>query len=336
MDNTTKGCNKEGTRADETRTNDEVFNDVPDYKRLKVEDMKATMFKIVKDAERFYSAYSLALGFGFWKDTKGEAEEHSHELATGNQTAFIRSHRNVGKSDLACANTMSKVSIRPCHMYEYMVEQAGGYKTVGFIEKDRYNKLDQQRHTTSFESDSEGALAYMNALAAQDPYFYYRFNIDIEDRKRPIVVLIDGDETMRSAIEDVMPQAKHRLCAWYLSQNANTNLKCDKKLKAFNRNHFMAGMRSTQRCEGMNRFIKDSIRSDMKLVEVILRMDRAVVRLSNNQVRDDFNTMNSTPVLETQLKDLENHVASIYTYDVFKWIRKEIRKESQATLRQGP
>lgn len=520
MDNTTKGCNKEGTRADETRTDDEVFNDVPDYRRLKVEDVKAMTFKTVEDAERFYSAYSLALGFGFRKDTKGEAEgtirrrqwlcnkqgtrakkwfvldgrgrtprkitrvnckakfrvnynelvgayvvkafvpEHSHELATGNQTAFIRSHRNVGKSDLARANTMSKVSIRPCHAYEYMVEQAGGYKTVGFTEKDLYNKLDQQRRTTSFESDSEGALAYMNALAAQDPYFYCRFNVDIEDRlanmfwrdghafvdfmcygdvlifdstyktnvykkplvlfvgsnnhrgsilfgaallvdetvetytwllrsfldamngKMPIAVLTDGDEAMRSAIEDVMPQAKHRLCAWHLSRNANTNLKCDEKLKAFNRcmrkfqtveqfevmwhdmvekfdlhnsfwinmmyekrdkwaqaffrNHFMAGMRSTQRCEGMNRFIKDSIGSGMKLVEVVPRMDRALMRLRNNQVRDDFNTMNSTPVLETHLKDLENHAASIYTYDVFKWVRKEIRKESQATLRQGP
>ncbi|KAM5551820.1 hypothetical protein ABKV19_026599 [Rosa sericea] len=95
--------------------------------------------------------------------------------------------------------------------------------------------------------------------------------------------------------------------------------KRDKWAQAFFRNHFMAGMRSTQRCEGMNRFMKDSIGSGMKLVEVVPRMDRALMRLRNNQVRDDFNTMNSTPVLETHLKDLENHAASIYTYDVFKW-----------------
>ncbi|XP_024171478.1 protein FAR1-RELATED SEQUENCE 5-like [Rosa chinensis] len=206
--------------------------------------------------------------------------------------------------------------------------------------------------------------------------------LDAMNGKMPTAVLTDRDEAMSSAIEDVMPQAKHCLCAWNLSRNANTNLKYDEKLKAFNRcmrkfqtveqfevmwhnmvekfdlhnifwinmmyekqdkwaqayfrNHFMAGMRSMQRCEGMNRFIKDSIGSGMKLVEVIPRMDRALMRLRNNQVRDDFNTMNSTPVLETHLKDLENLAASIYTYDVFKWVRKEIRKESQATLRQGP
>ncbi|XP_061999348.1 protein FAR-RED ELONGATED HYPOCOTYL 3-like [Rosa rugosa] len=108
--------------------------------------------------------------------------------------------------------------------------------------------------------------------------------------------------------------------------------KRDKWAQSFFRNHFMARMRSTQRCEGMNRFIKDSIRSGMKLLEVVLRMDRALMRLRNNQVRDDFKTMNSTPVLETHLKDLENHAASIYTYDMFKWVRKE----NQATLGQGP
>ncbi|KAL6194478.1 hypothetical protein ACLB2K_035562 [Fragaria x ananassa] len=81
--------------------------------------------------------------------------EHNHELATGNQIAFVRAHRHVSDAALALTNTMTRVSIRPCHTYEYMVEQAGGYSVVGFTMKDLYNKLDQQRWTSLFESDSK-------------------------------------------------------------------------------------------------------------------------------------------------------------------------------------
>ncbi|KAL6185743.1 hypothetical protein ACLB2K_041870 [Fragaria x ananassa] len=108
--------------------------------------------------------------------------EHNHELATGNQIAFVRAHRHVSDTALALTNTMTKVSIRPCHTYEYMVKQAGGYSLVGFTMKDLYNKLDQERRTSPFESDSEGAISYMRGLVAKDPHFICRFTTNLEDR----------------------------------------------------------------------------------------------------------------------------------------------------------
>nr|XP_011465766.1 PREDICTED: protein FAR-RED IMPAIRED RESPONSE 1-like [Fragaria vesca subsp. vesca] len=206
---------------------------------------------------------------------------------------------------------MTRVSIRPCHAYEYMVEQSGGYRRVGFTVKDLYNKIDQQRRTAPFESDSKGALSYMNALAAKDSHFFYRFTADLEDRmvdmfwrdvhsfvdyygdvlifdstyktnvynmslvlfvgtnnhrgsivfgaallsdetvetytwllrkfldlmngKMQKAVITDGDEAMRTAIQTMMLEARHRLCIWHIGQNANGHLKLTKKLKAFNR-----------------------------------------------------------------------------------------------------
>ena len=239
--------------------------------------------------------------------------QHNHMLATSNQIPFIRTNRHVGEESLALTNTMTRVSIRPCHAYEYMVEQSGGYRRVGFTVKDLYNKIDQQRRTAPFESDSEGTLSYMNALAAKDPHFFCRFTADSEDRmvdmfwrdghsfvdyqcygdvlifnstyktnvynrplvlfvgtnnhrgsivfgaallsdetvetytwllrkfldsmngKMPKAVITDGDEAMRTAIQTVMPEARHRLCIWHIGQNDNGHLKSAKKLKAFNR-----------------------------------------------------------------------------------------------------
>ena len=67
--------------------------------------------------------------------------KHCHLLVNPVQFAFICPHRNVSEAELGNANIMSSVSIRPCHDYEYMVQQAGGYMTVVFTIKDLYNKL---------------------------------------------------------------------------------------------------------------------------------------------------------------------------------------------------
>ncbi|KAL6199747.1 hypothetical protein ACLB2K_029530 [Fragaria x ananassa] len=182
---------------------EDVAVDVPGFGSLKIADVRDLTFETVEEAEKFYFAYSAAVGFGCRRDDKGESKarfrinyndtsevyvvkkfdpEHNHELATGNQIAFVCAHRHVGTESLALTNTMTRVSIRPCHPYEYMVEQAGGYSAVGFTIEDLYNKLDQQRRTSPFESDSEGALFFMRGLAAKGPHFICRFTTDPEDR----------------------------------------------------------------------------------------------------------------------------------------------------------
>ncbi|KAK9921740.1 hypothetical protein M0R45_030237 [Rubus argutus] len=85
-------------------------------------------------------------------------------------------------------------------------------------------------------------------------------------------------------------------------------------------------MRSTQRCEGMNKYIKDYLKSGVKLVELIPAIARAQSRLRFKYSLIDFNTMNSKHILITQLKRLEEHASSIYTDNVFFIVREEIKK----------
>ncbi|XP_058196880.1 protein FAR1-RELATED SEQUENCE 5-like [Rhododendron vialii] len=44
------------------------------------------------------------------------------------------------------------------------------------------------------------------------------------DDKRPVSVVTDGDRAMRQAIQEVIPDCRHRLCSWHLSRNAATNI----------------------------------------------------------------------------------------------------------------
>ncbi|XP_004301535.1 PREDICTED: protein FAR1-RELATED SEQUENCE 5-like [Fragaria vesca subsp. vesca] len=97
----------------------------------------------------------------------------------------------------------------------------------------------------------------------------------------------------------------------------------------------MAGMRSTQRCEGMNKDFKLVLSKSKTLVQVVSLVDRTLMRIRNNQERDDFNTINSFHSAKTHLEDLEKQASSVFTHDVFKCIFREIMKEAHITLKQG-
>lgn len=44
-------------------------------------------------------------------------------------------------------------------------------------------------------------------------------------KKQPISVLTDGDPAMRRAVRDVLPESRHRLCAWHICNNLFENIK---------------------------------------------------------------------------------------------------------------
>ncbi|XP_004308554.1 PREDICTED: protein FAR1-RELATED SEQUENCE 5-like [Fragaria vesca subsp. vesca] len=43
--------------------------------------------------------------------------------------------------------------------------------------------------------------------------------------KKPVSVITDSDEAMRKALGNVMPEARHRLCAWHVGKNVVSHLK---------------------------------------------------------------------------------------------------------------
>ncbi|KAL6194477.1 hypothetical protein ACLB2K_035561 [Fragaria x ananassa] len=112
--------------------------------------------------------------------------------------------------------------------------------------------------------------------------------------------------------------------------------KRDKFCQAFFGDIFMARMRRTQRCEGMNKeFNKRVLGKGKSLVELVALVYRLLMKLRHNQERDEFININSFPGAVTHLVDLEIQASSIFTHNVFKWIVREIKKESFITLKQG-
>ncbi|KAK0603061.1 hypothetical protein LWI29_001009 [Acer saccharum] len=57
-----------------------------------------------------------------------------------------------------------------------------------------------------------------------------------------------------------------------------------------------------------------------------------MLRLRNNEMKDDFDSINEHPVLVTHLLQLEKHVAEVYTRNTFAWVRDEIKSEAKLSI----
>ncbi|KAF7148543.1 hypothetical protein RHSIM_Rhsim03G0160300 [Rhododendron simsii] len=107
---------------------------------------------------------------------------HNHSMIGPCGVPFLRSHRKVSSSDKASANTMHKVGIKTNHIMDFAAEQSGGYESVGYTQKDLYNHFIAQRNIEVADGDAEGALTYLCAKAENDPLFYYKYDVDEQNR----------------------------------------------------------------------------------------------------------------------------------------------------------
>ncbi|RVW33254.1 Protein FAR1-related sequence 5 [Vitis vinifera] len=214
-----------------------------------------------------------------------------------------------------------------------------------------YNHVDAMRRIEIKDGDAEAALAYLcgkhliqrigqilikkplvvlvgvnhhhqtvvfgSALLIDESVSTYEwvletFLIAMMNRK-PISVVTDGDKVMRlhkhlckvhvhawecGRIEKVWHQMVENLG---LNENRwVTEIYGKRKrwVEAYLRGKFFAGMRSTQ---------------------------RAILRIRQNEVKADFESNNSSPVLSTKLSILENHVVTVYTKESFLKFREEMK-----------
>ncbi|CAL5338642.1 unnamed protein product [Camellia sinensis] len=65
---------------------------------------------------------------------------------------------------------------------DLLVQQSGSFVNVGFIHKDLHNYIQVERKIEMKDGDAECALAYLCAKADANPYFFYKYDKDQENR----------------------------------------------------------------------------------------------------------------------------------------------------------
>ncbi|KAE8732513.1 hypothetical protein F3Y22_tig00001869pilonHSYRG00029 [Hibiscus syriacus] len=179
-------------------------------------------------------------------------QKHNHALCTPVMTPFMHSNRVVSKVDIDEATTLKEVGVGMSQVMNYLTHQTGGYNNVGFTHKDLYNAHQRGKAKEIVDGDVNALIAYFDYKKHDDPEFFMTYSVDeswalhnliwsdstsrsdytcfgdnfLEAmmNKSPISVVTDGDREMQRAIKSVIPYAKHRLCSWHLSRNAQANI----------------------------------------------------------------------------------------------------------------
>ncbi|KAE8670176.1 hypothetical protein F3Y22_tig00112206pilonHSYRG00408 [Hibiscus syriacus] len=197
-----------------------------------------------------------------WYFYKGFAREHGFSALTrtGYKARVVVTATNtndqwvitVSKADIDEATTLKEVGVGTSQVMNYLTQQAGGYHNVGFTHKDLYNALQRGKAKEIVDGDVNALIAYFDYKKHDDLGFFMTYSVDESGalynliwsdstsrsdytcfgdnfleammNKSPISVVTDGDRAMQRAIKSVIPYAKHRLCSWHLSRNAQANI----------------------------------------------------------------------------------------------------------------
>ncbi|KAL4322247.1 hypothetical protein AHAS_Ahas14G0191400 [Arachis hypogaea] len=170
--------------------------------------------------------------------------------------------------------------------------------------------------------------------------------LDVIGKKKPCVVVTDGDKAMRTAIAEVMPTTTHRICGWHLEKNCVQRVKEAEFHKVFRKAiyenfeiiefeeywkasveslAYMITIGTTSRCEGINAFIKGFLKSTDSILELVHSLDRVVKDYRNNEVTAQLYSTYYSPVLTTGHVSIKRFASKVYTRAVFKEVKKQIK-----------
>lgn len=78
-------------------------------------------------------------------------------------------------------------------------------------------------------NNHKATVVFGFALIADEKEDTYRWVfekfLESMNQKQPSAILTDQDEAIRNAVQLLMPDCKHRLCAWHIGRNIGQNVK---------------------------------------------------------------------------------------------------------------
>ena len=104
---------------------------------------------------------------------------HNHAMIGPLGVPFLRSHRKVSSPDKASANAMHSVGISTSHIIDLAAQQAGGYDSIGFTQKDLYNHFTAERSAEIVDGDGNWV---QNSTSVQAQFLGNDFEGDGEIR----------------------------------------------------------------------------------------------------------------------------------------------------------
>ncbi|XP_035547427.1 protein FAR1-RELATED SEQUENCE 5-like [Juglans regia] len=163
--------------------------------------------------------------------------EHNHGLSP-QKSRFFRCNREVSESVKRVLDTNDQAGIRMNKSFASLVQGAGGYENLSFLEKDCRNYIDKARHIRVGKGGAGALREYFARMQYKHDAFFALMDLDDDglissedtetfiwlfetwlncmDGNAPKAIITDQDRAMKNAIATVFPNSRHRFCLWHI------------------------------------------------------------------------------------------------------------------------
>ncbi|XP_057740377.1 protein FAR1-RELATED SEQUENCE 7-like [Arachis stenosperma] len=159
--------------------------------------------------------------------------------------------------------------------------------------------------------------------------------LECMDGRAPKAIITDGDRSMRVAIQEVFPDAHHRLCAWHLLKNATSNV-CMPRFTSLFRHCMLADIEVEEfelQWEAMLTYVEGYLLALGRLPDAnhCMRSLGGLWR-ADNKDELEFRSSYGTPVIQTEFPELEKSGAINFTREIFARYRESLKRCVRVTV----
>lgn len=115
-----------------------------------------------------------------WKIIRLELN-HNHELSPNTEKKFLRSHKNMTEEEKKMIKTLKECNIPIRNMIAILSFLRGGLAALPYTKKDVSNVCTAINSETR-NADMKQVLSYLRNKEQEDPDFYYKFQLDEENK----------------------------------------------------------------------------------------------------------------------------------------------------------
>ncbi|KAK6129284.1 hypothetical protein DH2020_036993 [Rehmannia glutinosa] len=259
-----------------------------------------------------------------WKVTRFVIE-HNHEMVAVDQTHLLRSSRNISHAQKSTLEAMVNAVISIANDVSYMENEAHGPQNLGFIRKDAYNYLDRLRKHTKVENGDASALLQ---------YFINNLNGDSKFKSlwHKCMTYCESEEefeaTWKILIDDYNLKGHKWLNGMYKLRH--------KWATAFSNHKFSAGLLATSRSEGTNSVLKKVGNRTISLYDFVLNFEKIQNNWRAKEKAEDTRCRHGKPSMVVKNNMLLNHVADIYTLNIYNLFELELIDSLNTTFIEQP
>ncbi|KNA22824.1 hypothetical protein SOVF_030330 [Spinacia oleracea] len=256
----------------------------------------------------------------------GFCKEHNHELVPPDQVHCLRSHRQISGPAKTLIDTLQAAGLGPRRIMSALIKEYGGISKVGFTEVDcrNYMRNNKQR---SMEGDFQLLIEYLKQMEMKSSEFYFA------EKLSHVLLEAPGFEGDFHKCVNLPESVDEFECCW-LSVLDRYNLRDNEWIQSiysarrqwvpvYLRDAFFAEMSITQRSDSMNSYFDGYVNASTNLSQFFKLYEKALESRNEKEVKADFETMSSPPVLKTP-SPMEKQASGLYTTKIFMRFQEEL------------